>query len=65
MDKIIPLLPFLIPIILIELSLTVYALVHVLTHKTYKTGTRTLWIIVSFIQIIGPIIYLIYGKSDE
>jgi Phospholipase_D-nuclease N-terminal len=65
MDKILPLLPFLIPIILIELSLTVVALVHILSHKTYKTGTRTVWIIVSFIQIIGPIIYLIYGKSDE
>ena len=65
MDKIMPILPFLIPVIIIELSLTIYALVHVLTHKTYKTGTRTVWIIVSFIQIIGPIIYLIFGKSDE
>lgn len=65
MDKIMPILPFLIPVIIIELSLTIYALVHVLTHRTYKTGTRTVWIIVSFIQIIGPIIYLIFGKSDE
>lgn len=65
MDKIMPILPFLIPVIILELSLTVYALVHILTHKTYKSGTRTVWIIVSFIQIIGPIIYLIFGKSDE
>jgi len=58
-------LPFLIPIIIVELSLTVAALVHILTHKTYKSGNRTLWIVVSFIQIIGPILYFIFGKSDE
>jgi heme/copper-type cytochrome/quinol oxidase subunit 4 len=58
-------LPFLIPIIILELALTGVALYHILTHKTYKVGTRTIWIIVSFIQIVGPIIYFIYGKSDE
>lgn len=58
-------LPFLIPIIIIELALTIAALVHILTHKTYKIGTRTIWVIVSFIQIIGPIIYFIFGRSDE
>ena len=58
-------LPFLIPIIIVELSLTVAALVHILTHKTYKSGNRTLWIVLSFIQIIGPILYFIFGKSDE
>ena len=58
-------LPFLIPIIILELALTIWALVHILTHKTYKIGNRTIWVVVSFIQIIGPIIYFIYGRSDE
>lgn len=58
-------LPFLIPIIVIELGLWIAALVHILTHKTYKSGNRTLWILLSFIQIIGPVLYFILGKSDE
>jgi hypothetical protein len=58
-------LPFLIPIIIIELSLTIAALVHILTHTTYKSGNRTLWVVLSFFQIIGPILYFIFGKSDE
>jgi hypothetical protein len=65
MDTLIKMWPFLLPIILIELILMVTALVHILTHKTYKTGNRTIWVIVSFIQIIGPILYFILGRSDE
>ena len=65
MDLLLKIWPFLLPIIVIELILMVLALVHILTHKTYKSGNRTLWIIVSFIQIIGPILYFILGRSDE
>ena len=59
------LLPFLIPIIVIELILWGIALWHILTHKTYKVGNRTLWILITFIQIFGPIAYLIWGRSDD
>lgn len=59
------LLPFLIPIIIIQVILWGIALWHILTHKTYKVGNRTLWILISFIQIIGPIAYLIWGRSDD
>ena len=59
------LLPVLIPLGVLELGLTVAALIHILTHKTYKTGTRTLWIILSFVQIIGPVLYFTIGRGDE
>jgi hypothetical protein len=58
-------LPFLIPIIIIELGLTIAALVHIFTHKKYRFGNRVLWVIVSFVQITGPIVYFIFGRSDE
>jgi uncharacterized membrane protein YsdA (DUF1294 family) len=59
-------LPFLIPIILIQFGLLIAALVHILRHKTYKAGNRTLWIVlVIVINIIGPILYFIIGKGDE
>ncbi len=65
MDKIVEYLPFLIPLLIIELSLTVVALIHVLRHKTYRFGTRTFWIIMCFIQIIGPIVYFAFGRGEE
>jgi len=58
-------MPFLIPIALIVLALQITALVHILTHTNYKAGTRVLWVVLSFIEILGPIAYFIWGKSDE
>jgi hypothetical protein len=65
MDKLIEFLPFLIPIVIIELALTVTALIHVLTHKNYRFGNRVLWVILCFVQIIGPIIYFVFGRSED
>ena len=65
MEKVIEYLPFLIPIVVIELALTITALVHVLTHKKYRVGNRTIWIILCFVQIIGPIAYFVFGRGDE
>lgn len=65
MEKLIEYLPFLIPIVILELGLTITALVHVLTHKHYRFGNRTLWVILCFVQIIGPIIYFVFGRSEE
>jgi hypothetical protein len=65
MENLIPLLPFLIPIAVIELGLTVAALVHIFTHKKYRFGNRVLWVILSFVQIIGPVVYFIIGRSED
>lgn len=66
MDKVLEYLPFLIPIILLEVILAVTALIHVIKHPKYKFGNKIMWIIiVLFIQIIGPIIYFVFGKGDE
>lgn len=65
MEDIMHSLPLLIPIIVIEVGLTIAALVHIFTHKKYRIGNRTLWVILSFVQIIGPVLYFIIGRSDE
>lgn len=65
MEKIMEYLPFLIPILIVELSLTVIALVHVLRHPHYRFGSKVLWIILCFVQIIGPVVYFIFGKGEE
>nr|WP_083508441.1 PLD nuclease N-terminal domain-containing protein [Peptoniphilus coxii] len=66
MDLVREYLPILIPIIILEIGLMIYSLRHVLKHDRYKFGSRTMWIlIVVFIQIIGPILYLTIGREDE
>ena len=66
MDQLKEFLPFLIPLILAQFSLLGYTLYHILTHKTYKRGNRTLWLIVTIIlmNFIGPILYFLLGKED-
>lgn len=66
MQQIIEYLPFLIPIIIIDLALALTALVHVLRHPNYRFGNKVIWIIiVLFVQIIGPIIYFVFGRGEE
>ena len=67
MEKLVEFLPFLIPLVIAEFGLLGYTLYHILTHKTYKRGSRTLWVIVSIVgmQFIGPILYFILGKEDS
>jgi hypothetical protein len=66
MDRLIEYLPFIIPIILIELVLMITALIHVVNHRKYRFGNRLLWVIlVVCIQIIGPILYFTIGRGEE
>lgn len=59
-------LPFLIPLIIAEIILLTVTLRHIFTHKNYKRGSRTLWVIVAIIgmEFIGPVIYFLLGKED-
>ena len=67
MNEIYEFLPFLIPLIIAEFALLAYTLYHILTHKNYKRGNRTLWIIVAItgMEFIGPILYFLLGKEDS
>lgn len=66
MDKLLENLPFLIPLILIELALMLTALIHVLKHPNYRFGTKPLWIvIVVVLGFIGPIVYFAFGRGEE
>ena len=66
MDKPIEFLPLLLPLIVVQYALLGYALYHILTHKTYKRGSRALWLCVTLIlsNFVGPILYLALGKEN-
>lgn len=67
MEEIIGFLPFLIPLVVAQFALLGYTLWHILTHKHYKRGNRTVWLIVTIVLMnyIGPILYFILGKEEE
>ncbi len=67
MPEIRELLPFLIPLIVVELILLIYTIHHILTHETYKRGNRVLWLVIAVVgmEFIGPILYFILGKEDS
>ena len=60
-------LPFLIPLAIAQFALLGYTLYHIMTHKHYKRGSRTLWLIITIVlmNFAGPILYFLLGKEDE
>lgn len=66
MNEIKEMLPFLIPLVIVQFSLLGYTLYHILTHKTYKRGTRALWLVLTLVlmNFVGPILYFLLGKED-
>ena len=59
-------LPLIIPIAILEWTLAITALVHVLKHPHYRFGNKPMWIvIVLFVQIIGPIVYFLFGRGRD
>ncbi len=59
-------LPFLVPFIIVQFVLLGVTIRHILTHKTYKRGNRTLWLVIPIIgmEFIGPVLYFLFGKED-
>lgn len=65
-DAIKDMLPFLIPILIIQLALLVFALVDLVKRKRVKGGNKILWgALIILIDIIGPIIYLLFGREED
>jgi hypothetical protein len=64
MDQIRELIPFLIPILLLQLALMIFALVDLIRRERTK-GPKWLWaLIIVFVNLIGPILYFSIGRED-
>jgi hypothetical protein len=59
-------LPLFLPLIVLQFGLMVTALIHVLKHPNYRFGNKALWVVVVVLfQIVGPVIYFVFGRGDE
>jgi hypothetical protein len=59
-------LPFLTPLILLELGLLVFALMDLIRRRKVRGDNKVLWgLLIIFFQIIGPCLYLLLGRKEE
>jgi hypothetical protein len=58
-------LPFLIPLLVIELGLMIFALVDLARRQVVKGGQKWPWVLVIvLLGIIGPVFYLLVGREQ-
>jgi heme/copper-type cytochrome/quinol oxidase subunit 4 len=59
-------LPFLIPLAVLQLALMVIALIDLFKRENMKSNTRLIWVfVIILINTIGPIVYLLAGRKDK
>ena len=57
-------IPYLAPLIVIQIGLLVYGLIDLIKRERTK-GPKWVWgIVVIFFSIIGPLVYLLYGREE-
>ena len=65
MESLVRMLPYLVPVIVLELALLTFALVDLSKRKHVTGGKKIIWVLVAVcIQIVGPIIYLVAGRKE-
>jgi hypothetical protein len=65
MEQLLKYLPYLIPVLLIQLTLMIIALVDLVKREKTR-GPKWLWaLIILFVNLLGPIIYFVFGRQDE
>jgi hypothetical protein len=66
MHKLIEMLPFIMPLIIIQLGLQIYTLVNLARRKRVRFNNKLIWVLIILLcNILGPIIYLIARGDDE
>lgn len=64
MEAIQPYIPLLVPLVLLQLGLGLFAFVDLLRRERVK-GPKWAWsLAVLFIGFIGPILYFVVGRED-
>jgi hypothetical protein len=64
MNELVEYVPFLIPLFIVQIILIVVALFDLLNRQSTR-GPKWVWVLVIlFVNIIGPIIYLVIGREE-
>jgi hypothetical protein len=64
METLNELLPFLVPIILLQIVLMAVALVDLFRRERTR-GPKWAWaLVILFVNLIGPVVYLLFGRGE-
>ncbi|NOR90413.1 MAG: transcriptional regulator [Anaerolineales bacterium] len=64
MENINSLIPFLVPIVLLQLGLMAFALVDLIRRERTKSPKWVWALVIIFVNLIGPIVYLVIGREE-
>jgi Phospholipase_D-nuclease N-terminal len=65
MAKFVQFLPFIIPLVLLQLILMIVALVDLVRREKTRWLPKWAWAIIIIIgELVGPIIYFIFGREE-
>jgi len=63
-DRLLEFLPYIIPLVLLQLTLMIVALVDLIRRENPR-GPKWVWaLVIIFGELIGPIIYFIFGREE-
>jgi len=64
-DLLVKWIPLLLPLIIIQLGLWIFALIDVARKRRTRNLNPIIWVlIICFVNMIGPILYFVLGRSD-
>jgi hypothetical protein len=64
-ERMLEFLPYIIPVVLLQLTLMIVALVDLIRREKTRFLPKWAWAIIIILgELIGPIIYFIFGRED-
>jgi len=65
MEELIKYIPYLIPVVVVQLILLVIALLDLLKREKTR-GPKWVWaLVILFVNLLGPIVYFLFGRDNE
>lgn len=59
-------LPIIIPLLLLQITLMITALLHLVKNDRLDRNNKIVWaLVIIFVNLIGPILYLIFGRKED
>lgn len=60
------LLPFIIPLIILQFGLAIVAIIRIVKQPSFKYGNKLIWILIALLlNLVGPILYFTIGKEEQ
>ena len=59
-------LPIIIPLLILQVTLMITALLHLVKNERLDRNNKIVWaLVIIFVNLIGPILYLIFGRKED